>query len=50
MENEKRSSEWIIGLKVRIKTSLGEEVEGEIWSYDTVTNCVVLVHILSSIC
>jgi len=44
MENQekKNSVESIIGLKVKIKTTLGEDVEGEIFSYDTVTNCVVL--------
>jgi len=36
------SNEWIIGVQVKIKTSLGEEFEGEIFSYDVVTNCVVL--------
>jgi len=35
--------ETIIGGKVRIKTSLGEDVSGEIFSYDSATNCVVLV-------
>jgi len=43
MHAEKRPLEWIIGVKVRIKTSVGEEVEGEIFSYDTTTNCVVLI-------
>jgi len=35
-------SEWILGIEVKIKTTLGEELEGEIFSYDSVTNCVVL--------
>jgi len=43
MEHGKRNSEWIIGVKVRIKTSLGEDVEGEIFSYDNTTNCLVLI-------
>jgi len=42
-QNGKRNSEWIVGVKVRIKTTLGEELEGEIFSYDTTTNCAVLV-------
>lgn len=41
--DEKRGPEWIVGLIVKIKTSLGEEVEGEIFSFDNNTNCVVLV-------
>jgi len=40
--DEKRG-DWIIGLIVKVKTSLGEELEGEIFSYDNNTNCVVLV-------
>jgi len=43
MEHGKRNSEWIIGVKVRIKTSLGEDLEGEIFSYDSTTNCLVLI-------
>jgi len=42
-KNEKQANtDWIIGIKVKIKTTLGEEVEGEIFSYDATTNCVVL--------
>jgi small nuclear ribonucleoprotein (snRNP)-like protein len=48
-QNGKRNSEWIVGVKVRIKTTLGEELEGEIFSYDTTTNCAVLVRIHESI-
>ncbi len=44
--DDKRGPEWIVGLIVKIKTSLGEEVEGEIFSFDNNTNCVVLVDIL----
>ena len=35
----------IVGGIVRIKSSLGEEIQGEIFSYDATTNCLVLVHI-----
>jgi len=41
--DEKRSPDWIVGLIVKVKTSLGEEVEGEIFSFDNNTNCVVLI-------
>eukprot|EP01114_Cavostelium_apophysatum_P019033 TRINITY_DN6009_c0_g1_i1.p1 TRINITY_DN6009_c0_g1~~TRINITY_DN6009_c0_g1_i1.p1 ORF type:complete len:182 (-),score=32.18 TRINITY_DN6009_c0_g1_i1:18-563(-) len=37
-----RKNEWVIGIQVRIKTTLGEEVEGEIFSYDATTSTVVL--------
>ena len=43
---EGKKVEWIVGLMVRIKTSLGEEVEGEIFSFDANTNCVILFDIL----
>eukprot|EP01118_Nematostelium_gracile_P003693 TRINITY_DN14281_c0_g1_i1.p1 TRINITY_DN14281_c0_g1~~TRINITY_DN14281_c0_g1_i1.p1 ORF type:complete len:175 (-),score=28.12 TRINITY_DN14281_c0_g1_i1:123-647(-) len=33
----------IVGSHVRIKTTFGEEIEGEIFSYDTTTSCLVLV-------
>jgi len=46
--DETRSPDWIVGLIVKIKTSLGEEVEGEIFSFDNNTNCVVLLDILTS--
>jgi len=42
MSHGTESTEWIIGYRVKIKTSLGEEIEGKIFSYDTITNCVVL--------
>ena len=35
----------IIGAKVKITTTLGEEVSGEIFSYDNTTNCVILIDI-----
>jgi hypothetical protein len=38
--------EWVIGVRVRLKTSFGDEIEGEIFSFDGTTNCVVLTHIL----
>jgi len=41
--DEKRGPEWIVGLVVKIKTSLGEDIEGEIFSFDNNTNCVVLI-------
>jgi len=33
---------WMIGVQVKIKTHLGEDLEGEIYSYDNITNCLVL--------
>jgi hypothetical protein len=33
---------WMVGVQVRLKTLLGEEVEGEIFSFDSTSNCVVL--------
>lgn len=42
MENE----EWFLNQRIRIKTSFDEEIEGDIFSYDTTTGCVILVHIL----
>ena len=49
MDNtEKRlTPEAIVGVEVKIKTTLGEEFEGEIFSYDTTSNCVILIHILT---
>lgn len=49
MDNtEKRlSPEAFVGVQVKLKTSLGEEFEGTIFSYDNATNCVVLIHILN---
>jgi ElaB/YqjD/DUF883 family membrane-anchored ribosome-binding protein len=45
MDNtEKRlTPEAILGVEVKIKTTLGEEFEGEIFSYDTTSNCVILI-------
>ena len=42
---EKRSFEWVIGQKVKIKTIFNEEYTADIWSYDSTSNCVVLSHI-----
>jgi len=44
--SERRSShdEWTIGLNVKIKTQSGEEFEGEIFSYDSNSNCLILCH------
>ncbi|KAK9762852.1 hypothetical protein K7432_011000 [Basidiobolus ranarum] len=39
------SSEWVLGMRVRVKTVTDEEYEGQIYTYDPITNCVVL-HIL----
>jgi len=36
------TAESVIGIRVRIKTTLGDEFEGEIFSYDVNTNCVVV--------
>jgi hypothetical protein len=42
---DEKKGDWIIGVVVKVKTSLGEEVEGEIFSYDSNTNCVILVEV-----
>lgn len=41
-----KRSDWMVGLIVKVKTSLGEEIEGEIFSFDSTTNSVVLFDIL----
>ncbi|EFA79626.1 hypothetical protein PPL_07485 [Heterostelium album PN500] len=34
---------WMIGLRVRIKNTLAEQFEGEIFSYDPTTTCITLL-------
>mmetsp|Transcript_21135 Transcript_21135/g.36269 ORF Transcript_21135/g.36269 Transcript_21135/m.36269 type:complete len:211 (+) Transcript_21135:104-736(+) len=41
-QGDKGKHEWVIGVRVRLKTALGDEVEGEIYTYDPLTNVVVL--------
>jgi hypothetical protein len=33
---------WVVGVHVRIKTHFGDVFEGEIFTFDTITNCVTL--------
>ena len=42
MEQERPSEEWAAGFRVRIQTTFGEDVEGDIYCFDKVTSCVVL--------
>jgi len=44
MENhdKRHSVESLIGLQVKLKTTLGEEIEGEIFNYDSSTKCVIV--------
>jgi hypothetical protein len=46
MDLDKKSPEWIIGVKVKLKLVTDDELEGEIFTYDNTTNCVILTHIL----
>jgi len=39
---------WMVGIHALFKTSLGDEFEGEIFSYDNTTNCVTIQEILPS--
>jgi small nuclear ribonucleoprotein (snRNP)-like protein len=43
---KEEQKEWMVGLLVKIKTTLGDEIEGEIFSFDSNTNSVVLFDIL----
>jgi hypothetical protein len=36
------SSSWTIGQSVRIKTAIGEVIEGRIFSYDLICGCLVI--------
>jgi len=36
------SDKWLVGVKVKIKTTLGEEIDGEIYCVDNMANCLVL--------
>lgn len=40
---EDTSHQWVVGLRVAITTLLDEYIEGEIFTFDTITNCVVLM-------
>ncbi|KAN0030173.1 hypothetical protein ACTA71_009934 [Dictyostelium dimigraforme] len=40
--NEDKFS-WIVGLKVRIKTTTDEQFEGEVFNYDPVTQCIIIL-------
>ncbi|KAM9960133.1 hypothetical protein ACTFIW_009258 [Dictyostelium discoideum] len=40
--NEDKFS-WIVGLKVRIKTTSDEQFEGEVFNYDPVTTCIIIL-------
>ncbi|KYR00804.1 hypothetical protein DLAC_02857 [Tieghemostelium lacteum] len=41
MDHDKLS--WVIGLKVRIKTTQDEVIEGEIFNYDSITTCITIL-------
>ncbi|KAN0008556.1 hypothetical protein ACTFIU_009280 [Dictyostelium citrinum] len=40
--NEDKFS-WIVGLKVKIKTTSDEQFEGEVFNYDPVTSCIIIL-------
>ncbi|SAM07068.1 hypothetical protein [Absidia glauca] len=40
--NNKKSLEWLIGRRIKVKTTLNEEFEGLIYTYDRITNCIAL--------
>ncbi|KAI8332584.1 anticodon-binding domain-containing protein [Chlamydoabsidia padenii] len=40
--NNKKSLEWLIGRRIKVKTTLNEEIEGLIYTYDRITNCIAL--------
>jgi len=33
---------WPVGQRVKVRTTLGEDVEGDVYSFDAITSCVVL--------
>ncbi|KAI8390866.1 anticodon-binding domain-containing protein [Radiomyces spectabilis] len=38
----KRSLEWLVGRRVKIKTTTNEEIDGLIYTFDRITNCLAL--------
>ncbi|KAI8062911.1 anticodon-binding domain-containing protein [Gongronella butleri] len=38
----KKSTEWMIGRRIKVKTTLDEEIEGLIYTVDRATNCIAL--------
>ncbi|KAM9983372.1 hypothetical protein ACTFIY_000088 [Dictyostelium cf. discoideum] len=40
--NEDKFS-WIVGLKVRIKTTSDEQFEGEVFNYDPINTCIIIL-------
>ncbi|KAI8092496.1 anticodon-binding domain-containing protein [Halteromyces radiatus] len=40
--SNKKSLEQLIGRRIKIKTNLNEEIEGLIYTYDRITNCIAL--------
>ncbi|KAF7726456.1 hypothetical protein EC973_008691 [Apophysomyces ossiformis] len=38
----KKSLEWLIGRRIKLKTANNEDVEGAIYTYDRATNCIAL--------
>jgi hypothetical protein len=48
MEGAGSSREFVEGCKLQIKTTLGEDIEGHVLTYDKALNIVVL-HILCSL-
>ena len=38
----KKTTEWLIGRKIKIKTASNEEIQGRIYTYDRMTNSIAL--------
>ncbi|EGG15722.1 hypothetical protein DFA_10564 [Cavenderia fasciculata] len=43
MDHTNEKFAWSIGLKLRVKTTLNEQFEGEIFNYDPSTTCLTLI-------
>lgn len=41
-QSQQQSNEWKIGSSVALETALGERVEGVVYAFDRVMNCVIL--------
>ncbi|KAK9823738.1 hypothetical protein WJX72_005050 [[Myrmecia] bisecta] len=37
------ASEWVVGCEVALQTTLGEDLEGQVFAYDKNTNCCILL-------
>ncbi|KAI8142079.1 anticodon-binding domain-containing protein [Fennellomyces sp. T-0311] len=38
----KKTMEWLVGRQIKIKTASNEEIQGRIYTYDRMTNCLAL--------